>query len=72
MAVKKILVVDDNATDLKNMEQIVAGAGCSVVSATGGTEALAKAKSEKPDLIFLDIQLFKFLTVNGNPLDNVN
>jgi twitching motility two-component system response regulator PilH len=55
MAAKKILVVDDNATDLKNMEQIVAGAGCMVVSATGGTEALAKAKSEKPDLIFLDI-----------------
>jgi CheY-like chemotaxis protein len=46
MAAKKILVVDDSATDLKNMEQIVAGAGHIVVSAKGGTEALAKAKSE--------------------------
>lgn len=55
MTVKKILVVDDSATDLKNMQQIVSAAGHMVISASGGTEALAKAKSEKPDLIFLDI-----------------
>ena len=55
MSARKILVVDDSATDLKNMEQIITDAGHIVVSASGGTEALAKAKSEKPDLIFLDI-----------------
>ena len=55
MVARKILVVDDSVTDLKNMEQIIAGAGHQVISATGGTEALAKARAEKPDLIFLDI-----------------
>jgi twitching motility two-component system response regulator PilH len=55
MAVKKILIVDDSATDLKNLEQIVAAAGHMVISASGGNEALAKARSEQPDLIFLDI-----------------
>jgi len=55
MVARKILVVDDSATDLKNMEQIIVGAGHKVISASGGTEGLAKAKAEKPDLIFLDI-----------------
>ncbi len=55
MAVKKVLVVDDSATDLKNIEQIVSGAGYSVITATSGKEAIEKAKSEKPDLVFMDI-----------------
>lgn len=55
MSVKKIMVVDDNPTDRSNLERIVSGAGCLVVSAIGGSEAVAKAKAEKPDLIFLDI-----------------
>jgi twitching motility two-component system response regulator PilH len=55
MSAKKILICDDSSTDRANLERIVAAAGYIVVSAAGGTEALAKAKSERPDLIFLDI-----------------
>ena len=55
MAIRKVLVVDDSATDLKNLEQICTEAGYSVITATSGTEALAKAKSEHPDAVLLDI-----------------
>lgn len=55
MAIKKVLICDDNPTDRGNLEKIVSGAGCVVVSASGGKEAIEKAKSEKPDLIFMDI-----------------
>ena len=55
MAIKKVLVVDDSLTDLTNIKNIVTEAGCLVLTATNGKEALDKAKAEKPDLIFLDI-----------------
>lgn len=55
MAVNKVLVVDDSSADLVNIKNIVSEAGCNVISATNGKEAVAKAKAEKPDLIFLDI-----------------
>ena len=55
MAVKKVLVVDDSATDLKKLEQIVSNAGYITVTASSGTEAVEKAKSERPDAILLDI-----------------
>ena len=55
MAIKKVLVVDDSATDLKNLEQICSGAGYSVITAKSGAEAVAKAKSERPDAVLLDV-----------------
>jgi len=55
MSIKKILVCDDSSTDRQNLERIVSGTGCVVISANNGKEALTKAKLEKPDLIFLDI-----------------
>lgn len=55
MAISKIMVVDDSAADLKHIESIISDAGYFVTTASSGTEALKKAKSEKPDLIFLDI-----------------
>lgn len=55
MAITKVLVVDDTATDLKNLQQIVSGAGYAVITATSGKEAMAKAKSEQPDVVFLDV-----------------
>jgi twitching motility two-component system response regulator PilH len=55
MAVHKVLVCDDSATDLTNIKNIVEVAGCITVTASSGAEALEKAKSEKPEMIFLDI-----------------
>lgn len=55
MTIKKVLVVDDSATDRTNLEQICAGAGYAVITATSGTDAVAKANSEKPDAVLLDI-----------------
>ncbi|OGI47898.1 MAG: two-component system response regulator [Candidatus Muproteobacteria bacterium RBG_16_65_34] len=55
MAIKKILVVDDSATDLKNLERIVSEAGYTVLTATSGKEAVAKSKSDRPDAVLLDI-----------------
>src|SRR5256885_1476075 len=42
-------------TELKNLEQICTDAGYTVVTASSGVEAVAKATSEKPDVVLLDI-----------------
>jgi twitching motility two-component system response regulator PilH len=55
MTIRKILVVDDSDTDRKNLEQICAGAGYLVLTAKTGAEAVAKAKSERPDAVLLDV-----------------
>jgi twitching motility two-component system response regulator PilH len=55
MTIRKVLIVDDSDTDLKNLAQIVSGAGYQVVTAKTGKEAVAKAKSEHPDAILLDV-----------------
>jgi len=52
---KKILIVDDSTTDLANLRSILSSAGCMVISASSGTEALAKARAEQPAAIFMDI-----------------
>ena len=51
----KVLAVDDSAADLANLKTILEEAGCVVITATGGAEGVAKAKIEKPAIIFLDI-----------------
>lgn len=55
MAINKILVVDDAATDRAALEDAVSNTNCQVVTASSGAEAVAKAKAEKPDIIFMDI-----------------
>jgi len=55
MSINKVLIVDDSPTELTHIQSIVSDVGCLVLTATNGQEALNKAKSEKPDLIFLDI-----------------
>lgn len=55
MPIRKVLVVDDSATDLKNLEQAVSAGGYQVITATSGAEAVAKAKSEQPDAVMLDV-----------------
>lgn len=57
MAIRKVLCVDDAKADLLNLEKIVSGAGHITLLATTGREAVQKAKSDKPDLIFLDVNM---------------
>ena len=53
--VQKALVVDDSPAELANIKSILSDAGCLVVVASSGKEAVEKAKAEKPTVIFLDI-----------------
>lgn len=55
MAIKKVLVVDDSATDTHVLTQMLTKNGFAVTTASSGEEAVDKAKSEKPDLIIMDI-----------------
>ena len=55
MSIKKVLIVDDVTTDLKKLEQIVTGAGYTVITAANGKEALDKAKAMHPDAVLLDV-----------------
>ena len=54
---KKILVVDDSAVDLKNLERIISDAGALVLTATSGAEALEKARESRPNLVMLDVNM---------------
>ncbi|ASF47369.1 response regulator [Methylovulum psychrotolerans] len=55
MAIQKILICDDSQTDLTNLKNALKNTDCVVVTANNGDEAVAKAKTEKPDIIFMDI-----------------
>ena len=55
MAIRKVLVVDDSATDLQNLVEICSTAGYSVSTATSGTEAVEKVRNEMPDAVLLDV-----------------
>jgi len=55
MAINKVLIVDDSLPELSNLRSIVADTGCIVLSANNGQEAVKLAKTEKPDIIFMDI-----------------
>src|SRR5580698_2305636 len=52
---KKILVVDDNEIVIKTISLKLQGAGYRVITAMDGSEAVAMARKEAPDLILLDI-----------------
>jgi twitching motility two-component system response regulator PilH len=55
MPVKKILVVDDSPTDRQYMLESLSKLGYQVVLAESGEEAVARAKSELPDLVLMDV-----------------
>lgn len=55
MAIKKILVVDDSATERYFLTQVLTKNGYQVIVAQNGEEGVAKAKQEKPDLIVMDV-----------------
>ena len=50
-----ILIVDDNESNLYQLQVLLGGSGYQVVTADNGAEALAKARQNPPDLIVSDI-----------------
>jgi two-component system, OmpR family, alkaline phosphatase synthesis response regulator PhoP len=54
---KKILAVDDEKHIVRLVEVNLQRAGYNVVTAYDGREALEKVKSEKPDLVVLDVMM---------------
>jgi twitching motility two-component system response regulator PilH len=55
MPIKKILVVDDSATERHVLVTLLEGKGYTIVTASNGEEGVAAAKRELPDLILMDV-----------------
>jgi twitching motility two-component system response regulator PilG len=53
----RVMVIDDSKTIRRTAETLLKKAGCEVVTATDGFEALAKIADQKPDIIFVDIMM---------------
>ncbi len=52
-----ILTVDDSASALQLVKLTLAGAGYNVLQATNGAEGLAKARTEKYDMVLTDLNM---------------
>lgn len=55
MAIKNVLVVDDSATDMHLLSEMLKKNGYAVSTASNGEEAISKAKKDRPDAILMDI-----------------
>jgi len=55
--VKKVLIVDDEPDIVSYLEMILQDNGFTTVSAADGNEALELMRSERPDLVTLDISM---------------
>ncbi len=54
---KKILVVDDNAANLKLAAVVLTGAGYEVLTAADGETGVALARAQLPALVLMDVQM---------------
>jgi PAS domain S-box-containing protein len=52
-----ILVVDDNMTNLIVAKKILEKAGCQIITAMNGKEAIQQIKNNKFELVYMDIQM---------------
>src|SRR5262245_2929290 len=52
---RKVLIVDDSAMTRRNLRQILETAGCEVVEAENGLDALERYFLDKPDVVLLDL-----------------
>jgi twitching motility two-component system response regulator PilH len=55
MPVRKILIVDDSATNRHGLSEMLSRHGYKCSVAGSGKEAIEKAKAEKPDMILMDV-----------------
>lgn len=51
----KIMVVDDSPADLQNLKGILQKGGHEVIEVQTGEDSIARAKSDKPDAIVMDV-----------------
>ena len=52
---RKLLIVDDSATERFFLADLLSKRGYAVVTAENGDEALLKVRSEKPSLVVMDV-----------------
>ena len=57
MAIKKILIVDDSATDRQFLTEMLSKKGFKVATAESAEDAMLKVKQSRPDLVLMDIVL---------------
>ena len=57
MCNKRVLVADDEVHILNVVSYKLQNAGLEVITARDGTEALAQARAERPDLLIMDYQM---------------
>ena len=55
MAIKRVLVVDDSATERHIIGEVLGKQGFEVSFAEDGEKGIAEAKASKPDLIIMDV-----------------
>ena len=53
----KVLVIDDSNTIRRSAEIFLLQAGCTVILAEDGFDALAKITDHQPDIVFVDIMM---------------
>ena len=53
----KVLVIDDSKTIRRSAETLLSKAGCDVITAVDGFDALAKIADSHPEIIFVDIMM---------------
>ena len=57
MTGRRILVVEDNVTNLKLVRDVLTHSGYEVIEATTGEDGVRLAEEAAPDLILMDLQL---------------
>ncbi len=55
MAINKIMIVDDSPTEIHLLTEMLTKNGFTVSVVTSGEDAVVRAKTEKPDLILMDV-----------------
>ena len=61
----KVMVIDDSKTIRRTAETLLQKAGCTVLTATDGFDALAKIADSNPDIIFVDIMMPRLTKQKG-------
>ncbi|PWB32134.1 two-component system response regulator [Pseudomonas sp. SDI] len=51
----KVMVIDDSKTIRRTAEMLLSEAGCEVITAIDGFDALAKIVDQRPSIIFVDV-----------------